>query len=323
MKILVTGGGGFLGTHLIYALKKRNFEIVNFSRSLYPHLEKEGIHTIQGDIRNLNDCREALEGIDAIFHVASKVSMWGKWQDFYDINFLGTKNILEAAKEKGIKKFIYTSTPSVVFGNQDLLGVDESTPYPKKSISMYAKSKRLAEEYVLKSNGTKIKTVALRPHLIFGPGDKNLIPRLISAYKEGRLKKIGLGKNLVDVIFIENAVDAHLLAFDKLEKVNGEAFFIGQEKPVNLWDFINQLLKINKLGPVKGRVPYSLAYFIGLILECGSILFKKYNWEPPMTRFVAMQLSKSHYFNHSKTKNLLGHIPKISIEQALQIMEKV
>jgi nucleoside-diphosphate-sugar epimerase len=264
--------------------------------------------------------KAASAGHDAFFHTASKVAMWGKVEDFDETNFLGTKNALNACKENSIKHFIYTSTPSVVFSDHSLSGVDESTPYPEKSYSRYGASKAKAEKWVIEQDGTAIKTVALRPHLIFGPRDKNLIPRLVQAAKKKKLKIIGEGSNKVDVLYVENAADAHIKAWHALQKrpelVGGQAYFIGQG-PVVLWDFINDILAKNDLPPVQRKISFEKAFKIGAIIEKGAELFRVYNWHPPMTRFVALQLSKDHYFDHKKATDDLGWTPKVSLKEAL------
>jgi nucleoside-diphosphate-sugar epimerase len=320
VKVFITGGGGFLGSHIIDQLLKEGHEITSFSRGDYPELRERGVKTIQGSLENYDEILDSSQGHDVFFHTASKVAMWGKEDDFYKTNVLGTQNALKAAKQNGIKHFIYTSTPSVVFGEKSLSGVDEKTPYPEKSYSRYGASKAKAEKWVLEQNCEKIKTVALRPHLIFGPRDRNLIPRLIDAAKKGRLKIVGDGKNKVDVLYVENAADAHIKAWqaliDNADIVGGQAYFIGQG-PVILWDFINNILEHFEVPKVKKKISFQKAFKIGGVIEKGADFLKVYNWHPPMTRFVALQLSKDHYFDHSKATTDLKWQPKISVEQAL------
>ena len=320
MKIIVTGGGGFLGQHLVKRLVQIGHEVYSFSRKAYPELEKIGITCIQGDISKEEDVILAFQGKDFCFHVASYVSMWGKWSQFFDINVLGTKNVIKACKINQIQHMVYTSTPSVAFGDSSLENVTEKTPYPKKHLSDYARSKSMAERLVLSSNSDDFSTLSLRPHLIFGPGDENLIPRVIDKAKNHKLKMIGDGENIVDVLYVENAVDAHILAFQKIQdplsNVQGEAYFLGQG-PVKLWDFINDVLKRSNLSIVKSKIPFWFCYLLGFIMESVYSLLSIYDKEPAMTRFVALQLSHSHYFNHHKAKVLLGWEPKVSINEAL------
>ena len=320
MKTFITGGGGFLGSHIIDQLLAQGHEVTSYSRGSYPELEKKGVKTIQGSLSDSESLEKACLGHDVFFHTASKVAMWGRKSDFEETNFEGTKNALNACQRSGIKHFIYTSTPSVVFGEESLSGVDESTPYPEKTYSRYGASKAKAEKWVLNQNTEDFHTVSLRPHLIFGPRDKNLIPRLIEAAKKNKLKIIGDGTNKVDVLYVENAADAHIKAWHALEKnpkkVGGQAYFIGQG-PVVLWDFINDILKRNDLPPVKKKVSFNKAFKVGGIIEKGAELLRVYDWHPPMTRFVALQLSKDHYFDHKKAQEDLNWHPQISIPEAL------
>jgi nucleoside-diphosphate-sugar epimerase len=320
LKILVTGGGGFLGQHLVKKLLARGYSVTSLSRGNYPILKQWGVRTISGSLTEPHIVREALLNQDAVFHVASKVAMWGSYQDFFNTNVLGTRNLLKACKEQGLKNFIYTSTPSVVFGEKSIKNGDESLPYPKKSYSRYAQTKAIAEREVLKANDQEFKTIALRPHLVFGPGDQNLIPRLVESAKKNKLKIVGDGTNKVDVLYVENAADAHLCALDYLlrneEGCGGGAYFIGQG-PVSLWPFINDILRRHGLEEISKSISFKKAFIAGSIIEFILNLFRIYHVHPPMTRFVALQLAKQHYFKHDKAYQDLKWSPKISVEEAL------
>jgi nucleoside-diphosphate-sugar epimerase len=238
------------------------------------------------------------------------------------MTFLGTKNLLEAARAKGVQKFVYTSTPSVVFNKEDLLGVNEETPYATEFLNAYSETKTMAEKLVLESNDNEsFLTCAIRPHLIWGPGDPHLLPRVIHKGKEGKLRIVGDGENLVDIVFVENAAWAHVLAFEHLKpgsSVCGEAYFVGQERPVKLWDFINQVLAQVKVEPVMKSIDVRSAYRLGWVLEKVFKALGIQRPEPPMTRFVALNLGKSHYFSHEKAKRDFGYTPRVSIEEGLK-----
>lgn len=324
MRILVTGGGGFLGTHIIKELLKNpSYIVTNFSRHTYAHLEDLGVPTIKGDLRKKEDVERALDqGFEAIFHVAAVAGVWGKYEDYYGINYLGTKNLLEAAEARGIQKFVYTSTPSVVFNKDDLLGVGEEQPYATEFLNAYSETKTMAEKLVLeKDNGKTFLTCAIRPHLIWGPGDPHLFPRVIQKGKQGKLRIVGDGENLVDIVYVENAALAHVQAFEHLNPgspVCGQAYFVGQERPVKLWSFINQVLGYVKVGPVMKSLDVKTAYKIGWLLEKVFKALGINKPEPPMTRFVALNLGKSHYFSHEKAKKHFGYTPRVSIEEGLK-----
>lgn len=322
MKVLITGATGFLGHQLAIDLIEKGHNVYNFSRSSSKELDQIGVRTINGDLQNQSDINLVLkEEFDAIFHVASKVGMWGRWKDFYNVNFNGSKLLFDTSVDHGVKYFIYTSTPSVVFGKEEIIEGNENIPYPKTYLSLYAKSKALAESYILNHQGSSIKTCSIRPHLIFGKNDKNIIPRLIQAKKRNKLKIIGNGKNLVDVIHVKNASMAHIQALEELStsaKNNKKAYFIGQEKPVYLWDFINEILRIKGLAPVTDNISTQAAYKIGHIIEIFLNLFRIFNIHPPMTRFVALQLGTSHYFSHQRAENDFGYSPKLSLKESLE-----
>ncbi len=322
MKIIVTGAGGFLGRNLSAALLSEGHRVWNFSRQNHPTLRAMGVETICGNLQNEADVASAFKGMDAVFHVASRVGIWGDYNEYYRTNVIGTENVIKACRANGITKLIYTSTPSVVFDGGDICGADETKPYARKFYNDYSRTKTTAEQAVLQANDETLSTVALRPHQVIGPDDPHLVPRLVNAAKLGRLKIVGNGRNMVDVTYIQNAVAAHILAFEKLSPqspVAGQAYFIGQERPVVLWDFINEILRRYNMPPITKKVPAGVAFNIGLFFESWYRLFQ-INGEPPMTRFVALQFSRSHYFSHEKAKNDFGYDPKISIDQALDLI---
>lgn len=329
MKILVTGGGGFLGLHLCRALIDQGHTVQVLGRGDYPLLDHMGVKCIKGDIQDPTACLKATRDQDIVFHTASKVAMWGSWDDFHATNVLGTDNMLRAAQESGVQKFIYTSTPSVVFSDHSHENAGPNTPYPKEEHyqSLYAKSKAQAEQLVLKAHrDPQFLTVALRPHLIFGPGDRNIIPRLVDRARRGKLKIIGDGKNIVDVIHVKNAVWAHLCALKNLEPggaIGGKAYFLGQEEPVVLWDFINRILAHYKLPPVTKTISFNKAYKIGSLCEKVFRVIGLVDRDPPMTRFVAMQMAMSHYFDHGPAKEELGYEPQIPLHRVFDDLDPI
>lgn len=324
-KILITGAGGFLGRYIVDLLLKEGHQVSGLGRTKHQDLIDRAVTWYPVDLRNYKDVLAACAGHDGIIHCASKIAMWGDKEEFHSINFLGTQNLIKAAQNHGIKKFVYTSTPSVVFGKDDICNGDESLPYPTDSVSLYGKSKALAEELVLKSNSDRFFTCAIRPHLIFGPGDDHLVPRLVEAAKASRLKIVGDGENMVDVIAVQNAAQAHLQAYFALgpnSPVNGSPYFIAQEKPVKLWEFTNTLLGFFGVEPIKKKVPFGVAYFVGMLCEFFAKLSGYKKDKLPMTRFVSMQLGKSHWFSHKKAKDDFGYTPALSLEDALSIYKK-
>ncbi len=307
VKVLVTGGNGFLGSRIVARLVARGDEVTVFARG--PYQGSAGLQSIRGDLRDASAVADAIKGRDAVFHAAARAGVWGKRNEYFGINLTGTRNVLAACQKHGVQRLVYTSTPSVVFGDGSLEGADESTPYAARFLTHYAESKRYAEEEVLAANGVAgVSTVALRPHLIWGPGDPHLVPRVLARARAGQLRRVGDGANLVDITHVEDAADAHLLALDRLEQCSGRVYFIHSET-VKLWDWIDVLLRRAGLAPVEKSVSRAAARRAGAVLEFVYGLFGLAG-EPPMTRFVAENLAVSHYFNIAAARRDLGYQPR-------------
>jgi 2-alkyl-3-oxoalkanoate reductase len=319
-KTLVTGGGGFLGRHIVNLLLERGDSVSVLNRSSYKDLENRGVTCFTGDLRDADAVNKAIASQDTVFHVAAKAGIWGPEKDYYGINVTGSQNVLAACKSAGVKKLIYTSSPSVAFGTEAIENGNESLPYPKSYLTSYPKTKAIAEKMILEANTSDLLTCALRPHLIWGPGDNHLIPRILEAAKAKKLMQVGDGSNLVDVTYVENGALAHIQAADKLTKgspVCGQAYFIGDAEPVNLWGWINDLLEKNNIPTIKKSISYNKAKKIGAFIE---FIYKilPLKGEPRMTRFVAAQLAKSHYFSHQKAFDHFGFSPSITNEEGLK-----
>jgi len=249
------------------------------------------------------------------------VDMWGEYKTFFENNVVATRNIINACRAKAVSRLVFTSSPSVIADGKDLEGIDESYPYPKKYKAYYPETKAIAEQEVLKANEpTKLATLALRPHLIWGPGDTNLIPTILKRASAGKLIQVGKGENIVDVNFIEDCVSAHIQAMKALENnpsAAGKAYFISQGEPVNMWSWINEILKNNNLPPIKKTIPARVAMSIASVLETVAKITpgKK---EPLLTRFLVSEMATSHYFNINSAKKELSYHPAYTIKQAMQ-----
>jgi nucleoside-diphosphate-sugar epimerase len=312
MNALVTGGGGFIGSALVRALLNQGFKVTNFSRGDYPELRNIGAIMKRGDLCNKEEVLHSCENIDIVFHVAAKAGIWGDYGDYYNVNVKGTENIVNACLKNKIKWLIYTSSASVVFGRDDIKGLDESLPYPDRPLSNYTATKALAEQYVLEADSAILKTIVLRPHIVLGPGDNHLVPRIIERSRAGKLRQIGNGKNRVDISYIDNVVTAHLCAAQAIQnnpEASGKAYFISNGAPVILWDHINMILRKEGLDPIKTLLPEKSAYIIACLLEIiyNILRIKK---EPRLTRFLVHELSKSHWFDITAAHKLLGFDPK-------------
>ena len=320
MRALVTGGGGFLGGAIVRMLREQGDQVVSISRSSYAELDKLGVEQVKGDLADLNAVLKAADGCDIIYHVAAKAGIWGRYDSFYQANVVGTQNILEACHQLGISKLVYTSSPSVVFDGSDVEGGNESLPYPAHFEAFYPQTKALAEQLVLAANSPQLATVSLRPHLIWGPGDNHLVPRIITKGKSGKLRRIGNRLCLVDTVYVDNAARAHLQAAEKLapgSSVAGKAYFISNGEPIELWEMVNHILAAGGVAPVNRSISAEAAYAIGTICE------KLWGWfrlsgEPPMTRFVARELATSHWFDISAARNDFGYQPEVDTEEGLK-----
>lgn len=323
MRALVTGGGGFLGSAILRQLHARGERSLrSYSRQRYPQLDALGVEQFAGDLTDREVLMRAADGCDTVFHVAAKAGVWGRYRAYHAANVVGTENVLEVCRRCGVGRLVYTSSPSVVHGKGDIEGGEESLPYPAHYETAYPETKAIAERMVLAANGNGLLTVALRPHLIWGPGDPHLIPRLLMRARAGKLRRIGAGNKLVDTVFVENAAHAHLLAAAQLvpgSPACGKAYFITNGEPRPLWDFINHILEAANLPPVTRGVPFWLAYAAGAVMEWGHKFFRL-SGEPPMTRFVARQLSTAHWYRIDAARQDLGYEPLVSIDQGLAIL---
>jgi len=320
-KVLVTGGGGFLGRAIVKRLIDRGDQVRSLARNTYSALEEMGVDQVQGDISNPEAVARACDNRDIVFHVAAKPPPWGKYDDYYQTNVTGTRNIISSCLSQNISRLIYTSTPSVVFNGKDIEGADESMPYPEKFSTHYAKTKAIAEQLVVKASQNKLQTIILRPHKIWGPGDDQILTRLVARAK--KLKQIGDGKNLFDVTYIDNAAEAHLLAADKLKEhpgFSGNIYFISQGEPILVWYMINAFLKAAGCSPVKKSVPFRVAWVAGALLE---VIYKilHLSKEPYITRFLAETVSLTNWFDISAAKKDLEYHPKVTTAEGLRRLE--
>lgn len=323
MKALVTGGGGFLGSAIARRLLARGDQVRSFARGDYPELRELGVDVRRGDLHDADAVADAARDCDIIFHVAAKAGIWGAFEDYHRANVGGTENVIAACRRWHIPKLVYTSSPSVVFNNADMEGVDESAPYATHFEAAYPHTKALAEQMVLKANDDELVTIALRPHLIWGPGDNHLIPRILARARAGQLRRIGRENKLVDCIYIDNAAEAHLLAADRLQPGSpacGKAYFISQGEPTPLWDLVNRILKAAGLPPVTRSIPTSIAYAAGWMLEHVHRLLRL-DGEPRMTRFLARELSTAHWFDISAARRDLDYRPTVSIDEGMRRLE--
>jgi len=320
--VLVTGGSGFLGRYLVGRLLKENRRVRVLCRRQVDDLKAQGVEVIQADLEEPSSVESACKGVSVVYHVAAKVGVWGKREEFERANIEGTRTLLNGCLAHGVKKVIYTSTPSVVYNGKDFSGVDESLDYGENIPAHYPATKGIAEKMVLSAhNPEQLKTVALRPHLIWGVGDRYLVPRVIERARAGRLRIVGEGYNRVDLTHVANVAEAHLAAEMALDKETnnpgGKAYFISNDEPVILWDWINDLLSRLEIPTVKKKISLAAARRIGAVCE-GLWKIFPFAGEPPMTRFVASELAKEHWFSIDAAKRDLDYRPIVGMEEGMK-----
>ena len=317
MKVLVTGGGGFLGSAICRQLLARGDEVIAYQRSASEELEQLGIRIIQGSITDAELLNTALKGVDAVIHTAAKAGIWGAYDDYFGPNVTGTENVISACLNNNIHKLVFTSSPSVTHADGDIEGGDESLPYAEHYNSPYPATKALAEQMVMAANCPELHTVSLRPHLIWGPGDNHLLPKLLERAKSGKLKLPGPDK-LIDTIYIDNAARAHLLALDHLQSdpeiVGGKTYFVSNDEPLPQSQIIGGLLKATGLEVEIQPISPRIAIAAGTLLETGWKLFGLKS-EPPITRWSAEHLSTAHWYDISAAKRDLGYKIEITVAE--------
>ena len=321
MKAVVTGGGGFVGGAICRRLHALGHDVTALGRRPNREMAAAGISSVSHDLAAA-DARSALTdifaGVDCVFHTAAHVKMWGPREAFVRGNIDATENVIAACRAAGVGKLVFTSSPSVVATDHDLRGIDESQPYPARFAALYPETKAAAERTVLAAHGRDLRTIALRPHLIFGPGDTNLVPTILARARAGRLVQVGNGKNLVDLTFIDDCVAAHLLAaaaLDTRPAAGGRAYFLSQGGPVPLWHWIGRVLELHDLPPVRRRIPAAVAKGLAAAAEtvwgaCGL------RSDPPLTRFLAEEMATDHFFDISAARRDLGYHPSCTVWEA-------
>ena len=322
MKAVVTGGGGFLGGAIVDALLAANAEITSIARGSYPGLAARGVSVVQADLadwRAESAVDQALDGADVVFHVAAKAGIWGPLADYERSNVEATIGIIAACRRTRVRKLVFTSTPSVVHAGGDIEGADESLPYARHATA-YPRTKAIAERIVLAANGEAMATTALRPHLIWGPGDTQLVPRIIARAQAGRLRFPGDGQALIDSTYVDDAASAHLAAARALAPGSacaGRAYFISQGEPWPVMKLVNGILDAAGLPPERRTVPLGAAIAAGTVVEGAWRLLRRSD-DPPMTRFLARQLATAHWFDTSAARRDFDWLPANTIEQGLR-----
>jgi nucleoside-diphosphate-sugar epimerase len=324
VRALVTGGGGFLGRAIVRELCERGDEVASFSRGVHPDVEALGARCFRGDVADDRALRAALDEfgrVDVVFHTAALAGIFGSRASYARTNVDGTRNVIDACRAAHVGRLVFTSSPSVCFDGSDHVRARNDVPRARRFLAEYPRSKAEAEELVLAAHGEHgLATTALRPHLIFGPGDPHLLPRLVARARARKLAVVGSGRNEVSLTYVDNAARAHVLASDRLSPSaahGGRAYFHAQREPVILWDWIRELLSALEIPLPSRRVPLPAAYAIGAALECAWTVARR-SGEPPMTRFLALQLARSHSYDMEPAERDFGYRESVSMAAATE-----
>lgn len=324
MRVLVTGGRGFLGRRIVELLLEEPevAEVRSFARGSDDELAASGVEQVRGDLADAERVARATEGVDSVFHVAAKTGSWGSARSFLEANVRGTENVVAACRRHGVSCLIHTSTPSVVLDGSDLDHADESLPLASRFHACYPETKAEAERVVVAATSPTLRAVILRPHLIWGPRDTNLVPRILERARSGRLRRFSGPAKWITPTYIDDAAAAHLCAWRTLagprgREVSGEAFFVTSGERIPTWEMVDRLLVAMGEPPCSRRIPPRLAYGLGAVLEAlWSVL--RVSGEPPMTRWVAEELGSTHCFAIDRAREALGYSPAVSIEEGLE-----
>lgn len=313
-KILVTGAAGFLGGRTAKHFAGLNAgSVIASSRRAgrAKELEESGCTFVPGDLTDPKFCDFITKDVQTIIHCAALSSPFGPYEQFYQANYVATKQLLNAGKQNGVGKFIFISTPSIYFNYNDRFGVKEDDPLPQKMVNAYAATKLLAEQYVLEQHGQEMRTIALRPRAIIGAEDTVIFPRVLEAYHRGRLKIVGSGNNVCDMTCVSNVIQAIKCALEAGEEHYGEAYNITDGHPVDFWQAVNYALKALDLEPVEQRVPEFLANAAAFVFEKKAMILKEKK-EPVLTRYGIGILSQNFTLDITKAVTRLQYQPQMN-----------
>ena len=310
MKVLVTGGRGLLGSATVAELRRRGHEVTTFQRSPSGNSQE-----VLGDVTDASAVQRAVAGNEAVVHLAAKVSMAGAWEEFLATNVHGTSNVIDACRAEGVTRLVHVSSPSVAHAGQPLVGVGAQPADPENVRGHYARSKAMAEVIALEANSPELAITAIRPHLVWGPGDTQLVERIIDRARSGRLFLIGLGQSLIDTTYVDNAADALACAVEQCP--GGRAFVVSNGEPRTVAEVVARIAQAGG-AKIRGRVPYAVAYAAGMVVER---VWGDRAIDPPVTTFLAEQLTTAHWFDQRETQAALQWTPRVSLDEGFKRLD--
>lgn len=320
MKVLVTGASGVVGGATVRALLDRGHSVVTLQRGALPEdLASQGVTAFAGSITDEAAVTRAVDGVDAVVHAAARVEVTGPWSSFEEINVTGTRTVYETALQEGVTRFVYVSSPSVAHSGSALIGARATPADPDHARSHYARSKAQAEQWVLTQHSAQMSAVAIRPHLVWGPGDTQLTARIVQRARAGRLVIIGSGAALIDTTYVDNAGTALAAAVERCtdDQVQGRAFIVSNGEPRTVAEMVTRIAYAAGAPGPSRSVPYPVAR-AGAHVVAAAWERTKRDGEPPITPFVAEQLATAHWFDLAPTREALRWAPAVSIDEGFE-----
>jgi nucleoside-diphosphate-sugar epimerase len=310
MRVLVTGASGMLGRATATALIERGEEVTVLQR------RPGGLpcREVLGDVADPAVVARAVDGQDAVLHLAAKVDVTGRWAEYARANIEGTRTVVEACRRAGVRRLVHVSSPSVAHGGAALVGVGAGPADPERARGHYSRSKAVAEGAVLAADSAALAVLVVRPHLVWGPGDTQLVERIVERARAGRLPVIGSGAALIDTTYVDNAADALVAAVDACGPVHGEALVVSNGEPRPVAEVIARLCQAAGVPGPRRHVPFPLAWAAGAAVE-GVWTATQRRDTPPLTRFLAEQLATAHWFDQRRTREALGWAPRVSLAE--------
>ena len=313
MTVLVTGASGFLGRAVAAELVARGHAVRTLQRR---PSEVDGVTDFLGSVTDPAAITRAVDGATSVVHLAAKVSLTGTAQDFRAVNVEGTRSLLDAAECSGVTRFVYVSSPSVAYDGSALAGVGAEPASPRHAQGDYARTKAEAELLALARDSAAMQVVAIRPHLVWGPGDKQLIQRIVERARRGRLPLLNGGTALVDTTYVDNAATGIAAAIDRLDHAHGNAYVLTNGEPRPVGELLVGICRAAGVHPPRWSIPAGLGLAAGAAIERMWAVLPGRD-EPPMTRFLAQQLSTAHWFDQRETRRALDWSPSVSIDEGL------